>query len=819
MKYYLLTGMLILSVFALLFVPQPVLAHDKPCIWNGSKNSDWFDPENWEQCEGVPQPHDDVEVSSGAFLPVIDSLKGDALIHNLDLQGGHIYIDVGRVLQVQGTLTLHGGAEIWNDGTVKGAVVVTQGTAHARGVFDGPITIDPLATLVVVQDSALVLNNELSIAIGGKLSTQDGGSVTFKGSTLTNNGTVDAVTIFSRAGAQTITGGGAWQGLSALRINGGSRTSLGSPITFQIPSLVVSAGATFSLATHTLVLGGTTQISIPPGGIMAGTGTLDTRGTLSINNSGIVSPTIQVTTGNMSSQGGGGYDGPISVAKGATLTVGAAQIMNINNNFTLQGTLQGGTPLFRGGTFTNNGQVWNPTFQFVGGNQTLKGTGIFSPTNTATIANGTTVILGSDHQMGKVTIYVHGKFDITGRTLSLSGAGTPLLNQGTFTTANSTVIYNGTAAQNVATANINYHSVTINNKSGVTLPNAEVIPGTLTLKEGTFNIGGSLGLGNGATISRENGSFNGTPNFGAEVNVEYTGVLGVTTGTEIPASPSVMKNLKVARVGGVTLGGDATMHGELDLALGDLNADGHTLTMTNSATSAGDGDVVGNTRRSGPFGLNTAYSFGNRFVTIKFTSGSTLPSAVTVNLTKDAPSDFTNAVKRKYTVTPANGSGYAATWRMHYQDGELNSNSEDTLQLFRYDDSAHRWVLHLRTGMNTSDNWIERDGVSKFSPWTLGSASCVAKPEAPTLVAPANRKTLAKSRVTLKWNAVNCADTYRVIVKQDSKNGPTVDRKKNVTETQYKTDTLPRGHTYFWRVQARNSSGSTWSVWRKFTLP
>jgi hypothetical protein len=123
-------------------------------------------------------------------------------------------------------------------------------------------------------------------------------------------------------------------------------------------------------------------------------------------------------------------------------------------------------------------------------------------------------------------------------------------------------------------------------------------------------------------------------------------------------------------------------------------------------------DVVGNVKRTGFTTANTL-SFGNPFNTIRFTSG--MPSLdVTVSLVKQTPIDFSNSVRRTYTIAPNGGSGFAATIRLHYLDSELNSNTEATLGLWRRGAS---WLNLGATTRNATDNWVELAGIGGFSPW------------------------------------------------------------------------------------------------------
>ncbi len=156
------------------------------------------------------------------------------------------------------------------------------------------------------------------------------------------------------------------------------------------------------------------------------------------------------------------------------------------------------------------------------------------------------------------------------------------------------------------------------------------------------------------------------------------------TGAQIISGSTAtgFSSLTINNSAGVSLSGvDAAVSGLLTLTNGDLNTGANTLTQTITSTSSGPGgnaggDVVGNVSRAHIFAPLTGYSFGNQFNTINFAVGGTPPTAITLNLVKSVPNDFTNAVARTYTITPTGGSGFSSTLRLHYLDSELNGNTE-----------------------------------------------------------------------------------------------------------------------------------------------
>jgi len=105
-----------------------------------------------------------------------------------------------------------------------------------------------------------------------------------------------------------------------------------------------------------------------------------------------------------------------------------------------------------------------------------------------------------------------------------------------------------------------------------------------------------------------------------------------------------------------------------------------------------------------------------------------------VNFQKGAPGGFASAVQRFYSLEPVTGSVVTdATVKLHYRNSELQANDPSTLTLWRAAPSD-TWTDQGTTGITRQtgsepDNWVQKTGVTGFSPWTLASA-----PSAPTAV-------------------------------------------------------------------------------------
>src|SRR6185436_14508703 len=115
---------------------------------------------------------------------------------------------------------------------------------------------------------------------------------------------------------------------------------------------------------------------------------------------------------------------------------------------------------------------------------------------------------------------------------------------------------------------------------------------------------------------------------------------------------------------------------------------------------------------------------------IQVTAG-TAPANIVVDLVRAVPSGaqgYPTAVQRTYTITPS-AAGFTGTVRLHYLTGELNGNDPTLLNLWRFDSGINAWRPNPATARdcaagcttNNSNFWVERAGVTTFSPWTLNS--------------------------------------------------------------------------------------------------
>ncbi|HEV7950760.1 MAG TPA: DUF4214 domain-containing protein, partial [Glaciihabitans sp.] len=243
----------------------------------------------------------------------------------------------------------------------------------------------------------------------------------------------------------------------------------------------------------------------------------------------------------------------------------------------------------------------------------------------------------------------------------------------------------------------------------------------------TVNAGGSMNITNRTLSLSATGAALTVPGGATFTTGGSTVVFNSTTGAQTAAGIAY-GGLQINTTTGVTLTGNATVNGILNLFGGDLDTSTFTLTQPNTTASQGTFDVVGTVSRTGgPFAPATTLTFGNPNNQMTFGAGGTKPSAVTVNLAKTAPPNpngFSTAVQRTYTISKTGGAGFTTTLRLHYLDSELNGNTESLLNLRFERTSDQHWTAALPSTVDQANNWAESNAVSDTmlpTRWTFSS--------------------------------------------------------------------------------------------------
>ena len=189
-----------------------------------------------------------------------------------------------------------------------------------------------------------------------------------------------------------------------------------------------------------------------------------------------------------------------------------------------------------------------------------------------------------------------------------------------------------------------------------------------------------------------------------------------------------------------------------------------------------------------------------------------------------------NMVLRQFNLTPTNTSSIAATVRLYFAPGELNSLDAGSLKMYHCNGTA--WEKLDGTYTYGTDGasgyaYVELPGVTSFSPFALGPNDA---PTGAQLVAFRARYVNTKNRVAVKWqtgselNLVGFNVWHRVnggawkIV-----NAAPIAAKQlgNIRGANYRRydKNLKSGKTYQYKLELLTTHGSTWSNVVKLKIP
>ncbi len=116
-------------------------------------------------------------------------------------------------------------------------------------------------------------------------------------------------------------------------------------------------------------------------------------------------------------------------------------------------------------------------------------------------------------------------------------------------------------------------------------------------------------------------------------------------------------------------------------------------------------------------------------------------------------------IKRYYEIYPANNTGLNATLRLYYSDDELNGLNENTLTLWR---NAGGWADEGYTSRSTTENYVEKQGISSFSTWTLASPAGAL----PVTLAAFQVTGTGPEGISLRWSTTSESNTREFIIER-----------------------------------------------------
>jgi hypothetical protein len=467
--------------------------------------------------------------------------------------------DNGTFTAGTSTLTMTGVSKTLDASTFNNLTINSSGTVTTSGSFTVGGTLTSTAGTLSIPSGATLTHSGATLTLSGTISGAGTLKETASGFSFPTGGTISCIlTMDTSAGNQTLgarTYGGAVNIDNSGATNGRTVTLGAGTHTFSGTLIVLSSGTgsvelTGSANNPTVNITG--DLTVTTGG---GTKTITTG-------SGVwtASGNVNLTNGTFTASGGNRL-----VMNGAskTLTTASQTLRNVtlSGSITLAAathTINGHLDM-TGGTITATGStvtMSSISASLIGGGNTLANLTI-DPSSAGTITMATSNLTAS----GTVTVAAGDKFVIpTGRTLTLSGTGTPLSISGTFEShSGSTVAYTGSSATVTSTT---FGGLTLGGTGVYTLPSSgtPTIKGNLSVTSGATIASGSVPLLFRAGTTQSVSDANGTPqNLGEFRVVASTGgntTLTLSSGIKIAsATIDASQTLDVAGANTLTIQG------------------------------------------------------------------------------------------------------------------------------------------------------------------------------------------------------------------------------------------------------------------------
>jgi hypothetical protein len=642
-------------------------------------------------------------------------------------------------------VTLNVNANIGGNLLVSGGTLDLAGFTANRTTAGGTLTVSNNATLKIGGTNTYPANyttNTLVVASTVEYSGTDqtianqtygnlklsssGGSVvkTFPGTALTVVGNLSSV----------LGSGTALSFTAAANITVNGNVSIGTSTTFNGSSYMHNIGG--SWVNSGIFNGNTSTVTF------SGAGTsVSGSGTQNFNNLTVAASAVSFSsgsislTGNLSTTGAGSF----SQASGGNLIMSGTSKMVSGSgisldNFTVSGSVSTATPLVLTGNLSISGSFTSSgTVTMSGTSKTISGTGtiIFATLSASgsittdanfSISSGLVVNGSLSASAGTATFTgtstlsgVPNLFNVTinGTALQLSANSIMgIANAMTVTAGNlnvtssapNTVNFNGTGAQSINA--LTYSNLIVSNG------NTKTLAGTI-ITNNDITIGAGTALNPSSHTIYIYGDWNNNGTFiPATSNVEFLGpaigylngatTFNILTSNTTNATTQLFLNSNMSAA-------------TVNMINGIIRTGSNTLTITDTRT--GPGFIYGNIQRTHAFTTGVPYAFEGPENTITFSSVSSVNS-ITVSVVQGTISDFPfgGSIGRVYNISVPAGT-YTADLRLHYEDGELNGNSESSMGLWQYNGSS--WGSIGKTANSTTSNYVEQSGLTNITNrWT-----------------------------------------------------------------------------------------------------
>lgn len=610
--------------------------------------------------------------------------------------GGTLTVSNNATLKIGGTNTyptnyttntLVVASTVEYSGTNQTIANQTYGNLKLSGASGSVVKTFPGTALTVVGNLSSVLGSgtalsftaAANITVNGNVSI--GASTTFNGGSYSHNiggnwvnsgtftGNTSTVT-FSGAGT-TVSGSGT-QNFNNLTVAASGISFAAGSITLSGNLATTGAGSFGQVSGGNLIMSGTTK-TISGSGI-----SLDN---LTVSGS-VSTATALALTGNLSVSGNFASTGTVTMSGTSKTISGSGAIVFATLSAT--GSITTSTNFS-----ISSGLVINGSLSASAGTATFTGTATLSgaPNLFNVTINGTSLQLSANSVLG-----IANALTVISGTLNVTSS------------APNTVNFNGTGAQNINA--ITYNNLVLSNG------NTKTLAGTVTTNN-------DITIGAGTTLNPSShtiyiyGDWNNNGTFiPATSTVEFLGpaigylngatTFNVLTSNTANATTQLFLNSNMSAA-------------VVNMTNGIIRTGSNTLTITNTRT--GSGFIYGNIQRTHAFTQGVAYAFEGPDNTITFSSVSSVNS-ITVSVVQGGIADFPfgGSIGRVYNISVPAGT-YTASLRLHYEDGELNGNSESSMVLWQYSGSS--WGSIGKTANSTTSNYVEQSGLTNITNrWT-----------------------------------------------------------------------------------------------------
>ncbi len=527
-------------------------------------------------------------------------------------------------------------------------------------------------------------------------------------------------------------------------------------------NVTLSASSTFTGSTFSHTVGGSwvnsgtysgcggTVTFTGAGATLSGAGSYQFGNLVFTGNGFVVNAATSLTVcGNFQTSGGGtfthttGGAGTLSFVSATAKTISGSNItfddvtisagsINTSSSFTIAGDFTA-TGTF---TATTGTMTWSGTAKTFGGAGAVQAAGLsvtgsysvardisisanFSVSGTYTAASNTTFFNGSSTFSGTASLFniqiSNSSTLIMGGNATLRVAGTQVL--GVSATLNTslntpnTFVFNSTGAQSIVYTSFN--NVTVSNgntktpSAGLTIGGTLTISAATTFAAGTFthSIAGNFVNSGTFTAGTSTVTLNGTLDASITGSTTFN-VLTLSKGTSNVVN--LNNNITVST---------------LNMTSGKMLTGANAVTITTTRT--GSGIILGTITRTHAFTTGTNYEFEGPDNFINFSAAVSVTS-ITVTVVNASITNFPSgsAINRKYTIT-VTAVSYTANLRLHYEQAELNGNSEGAMTMWN-DQGINVWLNRTKSSNDIGNNWVQLDGQSSIgNSWTMSDGQSI----------------------------------------------------------------------------------------------